>query len=166
MHDRYNYVFDEINSTYEFTTNHNISYIVAFVKDETFNVISSREIDTVFQLVLDKTTDIKEPLDLKVSKTIEHIISSFFKSISNSLIYVCSGESDEALKRHKVFDRWYTKSTNKKHIAKFDSIIRIENSNIGTYEIYTSYLVHKENKHIKDLSKLFFQLEDVLNSSK
>ena len=98
MQDHYNYVFDDINSTYQFTTKNNISYRVAFVKDEAFSMISSREIDDVFQLVVDKTSDLKEPLDLLVSKTIEHIISSFFRNTSNSLIYVCSGESDTALK--------------------------------------------------------------------
>ena len=166
MQDHYNYVFDDINSIYQFTTKNNISYRVAFVKDETFSMISSCEIDDVFQLVVDKTTDLKEPLDLFVSKTIEHIISSFFRNTSNSLIYVCSGESDVALKRHKVFDRWYSRSVNNMNIVKFDSIIRIENLVIGNYEVYTSYLIHRENNNYKDLSKLFFQLEDVLNSTK
>jgi len=166
LQDHYNYVFDDINSTYQFTTKNNISYRVAFVKDEAFSMISSREIDDVFQLVVDKTIDLKEPLDLLVSKTIEHIISSFFRNTSNSLIYVCSGESDTALKRHKVFDRWYSRSLNKKNIVKFDTVIRIENLVIGNYEVYTSYLIHRENNNYNDLSKLFFQLEDVLNSTK
>ena len=52
------------------------------------------------------------------------------------------------------------------NIVKFDSVIRIENLVIGNYEVYTSYLIHTKNKNFNDLSKLFFQLEDVLNSSK
>lgn len=166
MQDHYNYVFDDINSIYQFTTKNNISYRVAFVKDETFSMISSCEIDDVFQLVVDKTSDLKEPLDLLVSKTIEHIIATFFRNISNSLIYVCSGESDIALKRHKVFNRWYSRSVNNINIVKFDSVIQIENLVIGNYEVYASYLIHRENNNYNELLKLFFQLEDVLNSTK
>jgi len=129
-------------------------------------MISSREIDKVFQLVVDKTTDHKELMDLFVFKTIEHIIYSFFRSTSNSLIYVCSGQNDAAFKRHKVFSRWYVRSSYRENIVKFDNVIRIENVVLEKYEVYTSYLIHKENINYKDLTALFFQLEDVLNSSK
>jgi hypothetical protein len=74
----YNYVFDDITNTYNFTTKNNILYRVAFIVDETFSTISGEEIPNIFQLVIEKANEETEPLDIKVSRTIEDIVERFF----------------------------------------------------------------------------------------
>ena len=84
MQNHYNYVFDNITYTYNFTTKNSILYRVAFIVDETFSAISGKEIPNVFQLVVEKATDEVEPYGAKVSKTIEDIVERFFQRIENS----------------------------------------------------------------------------------
>ena len=74
----YNYAFDNITNTYNFTTKNNILYRVAFVVDETFSAISNEDIPNVFQLIIGKASDELEPYDAKVSRTIENIVARFF----------------------------------------------------------------------------------------
>ena len=74
MQSHYNYAFDSITNTYNFTTKNNIIYRVAFVEDYTFSTISNIEIENVFQIVVEKASIEKESLDSKVAKTIEKII--------------------------------------------------------------------------------------------
>ena len=105
MQNHYNYVFDNLTNTYNFTTKNNILYRVAFIIDETFSTIAGEEIPNVFQLIVEKATDEIEPYDAKVSKTIENIIERFFYRIENSLIYICSDDNEKATQRHKIFDR-------------------------------------------------------------
>ena len=70
MQNHYNYVFDEITSTYNFTTKNNFLYRIAFIEDATFSSISGEEIPNVFQIIIEKASDEVEPFDPKVSKTI------------------------------------------------------------------------------------------------
>lgn len=106
MQNHYNYTFDNITNTYNFSTKNEILYRVAFIVDETFSTISGEEIPNIFQIVIEKATDEVEPYDSKVSKTIEDIIERFFQKVENSLIYVCSDDNEKAIQRHKIFDRW------------------------------------------------------------
>lgn len=84
---------------------------MVFVVDETFSAISGEEIPNVYQVVVEKVTDNIEPLDNKVSKTIIHIIESFFSNEENSLLYICDEKGNKAEQRFKVFDRWYRNSS-------------------------------------------------------
>ena len=77
----YNYVFDNITITYNFTTKNDIIYRIAFIVDETFSAISGKEIPNVYQLIIEKASDDIEPFDSNVSKTIENIIERFFRKI-------------------------------------------------------------------------------------
>ena len=64
----YNYVFDNITITYNFTTKNDIIYRIAFIVDETFSAISGKEIPNVYQLIIEKASDDIEPFDSNVSK--------------------------------------------------------------------------------------------------
>lgn len=162
----YNYVFDPLTNTYNFVTNHQILYRVAFVVDETFSAISGTEIPNIFQLVIEKITDGIEPYDANVSKTVETIIDQFFQRAENALIYICSEAGDKARQRHTIFDRWYRKSKAKDVVMKIDNIIEVNADDAGAYRLYTSFLFHKDNPNYSELIAIYNQIEAVLNADK
>ena len=164
MQNHYNYVFDNITNTYNFTTKNSILYRVAFVVDETFSTISGEEIPNIFQLIVEKASEEIEPYDAKVSKTIENIVERFFLKIENSLVYVCSDEKDKAEIRHKIFDRWYRKSEFRDVVIKIDNIINLKINEFEIHKLYTAYMFHKENSNYKKLIEIYNQIEKILNS--
>ena len=166
MQNHYNYVFDDITNTYNFATKNNILYRIAFVIDETFATISGEEIPNIFQLVVEKAGDEKEPFDSKVSKTIEDIIERFFQKIENSLIYICSDENDKAEKRHEIFNRWYKRSKYRESIIKIDNIIMVSINKTEKQKLYTSFMFHKQNSNFEKLIEIYHQIEKVLNEEK
>lgn len=165
MQNHYNYVFDSITNTYNFTTKNDILYRVAFVVDETFSTISGEEIPNIYQLIIEKATDELEPFDTKVSKTIEHIIERFFQKTENALIYICSDEDEKAITRHKIFDRWYRNSDYNNWIVKIDNIMKFNIKN-EIQKLYTSFLFHKQNSNYEKLIQIYTQIENVLNEEK
>ena len=166
MQSHYNYVFDNITNTYNFTTKNNILYRVAFVVDETFSTIAGEEIPNIFQIVVEKATEEPEPLDIKVSRTIGDIIERFFISIKNSLVYVCYDLDKKAKIRYDVFERWYKKSNSKENIIKIDKIIEIAISDSEKHKLYTAFMFHKKNPNHLKLIALYDRIEEVLNNEK
>ncbi|QIY82670.1 hypothetical protein HER18_03495 [Chryseobacterium sp. NEB161] len=164
MQNHYNYVFDNITNTYNFTTRNNILYRVAFIVDETFSAISGEEIANIFQLIVEKANEEIEPYDAKVSKTIENIIDRFFQRIENSLVYVCSDEDEKAKIRYDVFDRWYKKSEFKANVVKIDNILNINISKTEIHKLYTSFMFHKNNSNYHKLIEIYSKIEETLNS--
>lgn len=166
MRNHYNYTFDNITNTYNFTTKNNILYRVAFVVDETFSAISDEEIPNIFQLVIEKASDELEPYDPKVSRTIIHIVERFFQNALNSMIYVCSDEDHKAFARFKVFDRWYKKSEYSAFIVKIDNIIQYRISKTETLKMYTSFMFHQDNPFHQKLVEIYNLIEKTLNEEK
>ena len=166
MQNHYNYVFDGITNTYNFTTKNSVLYRVAFIVDETFSTISGEEIPNIFQLVIEKATDEIEPYDPKISKTIEDIIERFFQRVENSLIYICSDDDEKAKQRHKIFDRWYEKSEYREAVVKIDNIISIKVDDINIQKLYTSFMFHKNNSNYRKLIDIYNQIEKILNADK
>lgn len=160
----YNYVFDNITITYNFTTKNDIIYRIAFIVDETFSAISGKEIPNVYQLIIEKASDDIEPFDSNVSKTIENIIERFFRKIENSLVYVCSEDDEKAKLRYDVFDRWYKKSEFKENVVKIDSILNLPVSPTETHQLYTSFIFHKNNPDYEILMEIYSRIEETLNS--
>jgi hypothetical protein len=164
LQSHYNYVFDNITNTYNFTTKNSILYRVAFIVDETFSAISGEEIANIFQLIVEKANEETEPFDAKVSKTIENIIDRFFQRIENSLVYVCSDEDEKAKLRYDVFDRWYKKSEFKENVVKIDNIFNINISKTEIHKLYTSFMFHKNNSNYDKLIEIYSKIEETLNS--
>ena len=164
MQNHYNYVFDDITNTYNFTTKNRILYRVAFIVDETFSAISGEEIPNIFQIIVEKANDEIEPYDSKVSKTIENIIERFFIRIENSLVYVCSDEDEKAKLRYDVFERWYKKSEFRENVIKIDNILNINVTSTETHKLYTSFMFHKSNSNYEKLLEIYSRIEEVLNS--
>ncbi len=166
MQSHYNYSYDNITSTYNFTTKNGILYRVAFVVDYTFSTISGQEIEHIYQLVIEKAVDILEPFDAGVSKTVDHIISSFFINSENFLIYICSESEDKAELRHRVFNRWYDNSSYNATVLKLDNIIEYNLSNNKRVKLYTSLLYHVGNPSVDKLIAIYNTIELVLNQDK
>ena len=166
MQNHYNYVFDNITNTYNFTTKNNILYRVAFIVDDTFSTISGEEIPNVFQIIIEKANEEIEPLDIKVARTIENIIERFFERVENSLIYVCYDLDQKANSRHNVFERWYQKSHSKENIIKIDKVIEITLRGFEIQRLFTAFMFHKKNKNYKKLMEIYNNIEEVLNAPK
>jgi Family of unknown function (DUF6169) len=162
----YNYVFDNITSSFVFTTKNNFLYRVAFIADEIFSTISGEEIPNIFQIVIEKANEEIEPLDNKVSKTIENIIEQFFTKKENSLIYICYDLDQKAKIRYDVFSRWYKKSLIKKSIIKIDKIIEINLKDSEKQRLFTAFMFHKKNPNHKKLIEIYNRIEEVLNTEK
>jgi hypothetical protein len=99
----YNYTFNEVTGTYNFTTKNDIEYKVVFIIDETLDSVSENPIENVYQVIIEKVSDAIEPLDSAVGRTIDDIIKSFFENAQNSLIYICSEVEEKAEIRFNVF---------------------------------------------------------------
>ncbi|MFZ4798199.1 MAG: DUF6169 family protein [Bacteroidia bacterium] len=166
MQDHYNYSFDNITNTYNFSTKNNILYRVAFVVDETFATISNKKVENIYQLIIEKATNEIEPYDSFVWKTIEKIIEKFFINSQNSLIYFCSDEKNKAEKRFKIFHRWYLKSKYKNLISKIDNTVEYSINEIEVMKIFTSFLFHNDNPNKTFLINTFNKIEDYLNEEK
>ncbi len=165
MQNRYNYVFDNITSTYNFTTKNNILYRVAFIEDHTFSTISGDDISNVYQLIIEKANTEIEPLDIKVSWTIGDIVETFFNNVENSLVYLCSDTDKRASSRFDTFNRWYDRSKAKDKIIKLDKIVQIE-IHQEVHKLYTAFMFHKSNPHHKRLLEIYNSLEGFLNEEK
>ena len=139
---------------------------MAFVVDETFSSISGEEIPNIYQLVVEKANDETEPLDNRVSATVENIIERFFNDERNALIYICSDTDNKANLRNKVFNRWYQKSKLKDAILKIEKVIPINSPGFPEQQIYTSFLFHKQNPNYKKLKEIYNKIDDVLNNDK
>ncbi len=130
MPNLYNYAYDNISKTYNFATKFGIIYRIAFIIDETFSSISGRNIENIFQLIIDKATDEKETMDNMVSNTISEIVYMFFLNKTNSLIFFCSDDDGKGSIRFNVFDRWYKNSEYNKIVMKKDNVISIQTEDI------------------------------------
>lgn len=163
MPNLYNYTFNEVTGTYNFTTKNVIEYKVVFIIDETLDSVSENPIENVYQVIIEKVSDAIESSDSAVGRTIDDIIKSFFENAQNSLIYICSEVEEKAEIRFNVFDRWYLNSTFNEFVTKIDNVINCE-ANGEAYLLYTSLLYHNENPNIVYVVTAYNSIEEVLNS--
>ena len=159
----YKYSFNTVTNSYDFTTKNQIIYKVSFIEDETLNAITStNNFNNIFQIVIEKYTDELAPFDTRVSKTVEQIISAFFESKHNALLYVCSNDDSKSKIRFEAFHRWYNKSDQKSVIIKLDNILNFDSDNC-TSTLYTSILYHIENPQADILHEVFNNLQNNLS---
>jgi hypothetical protein len=158
----YNFNFDQLTQSYIFTTSNGIEYKVAFILDNTFSIVSNIEIEDVYQVIIEKTTEIKEPLDPNVSLTICEILSIFFKNRKNTILYICDDLDDRAQARFRKFNIWYTESELKDTIMKIDNVFVNENIT-GTAKVFSSLLIHNENENKEAILSIYHSIEQILN---
>lgn len=162
MPNPYNFNFDEIAHSYIFTTNNGIEYKVAFILDNTFSSVSNIEIEDVYQVIIEKTTEIKEPLDRNVSATISEILSIFFKNKKNTILYICDDLDDRAQIRFRKFNIWYAESDLTDIIMKIDNVFVNENI-AGSAKVFSSLLIHNENQNKETILSIYHSIEQILN---
>ena len=90
MPNPYKYFFNEETQTYQFITKNDFTYSIAFIEDGTLDSLSNDNIELkdIYQIVIEKVEDTKEPLDANVSCTINQIIFDFFTNFQNVIIYI------------------------------------------------------------------------------
>ncbi len=166
MLNHYKYYFDDRTLTYQFITKNAIQYSIAFIEDYALSSIANENISNVYQLVVEKVTKTKEPLDTLVAKTIEALILDFFKNIDNALIFICIDDDGKSFIRNETFKRWYFQSENKNFIQKVDSEISIAYADGGLQKIYTSIMFHIKNPNKNRLIDTFNSIQEVINTHK
>lgn len=162
MPNPYNYQFDETAQSYVFTTDNGIEYKIAFILDYTFSAVSNIEIDDVYQLIIEKITEGKEPLDRNVSATICEILSVFFENSRNTILYICDDGDERAEVRFRKFNIWYTESELTNIVTKVDNVVVSENV-AGSAKIYSSLLYHNENVNKENILEIYHSIEQILS---
>ena len=164
---QYNYTFNSDSGYYSFITNRKIEYRVAFYEDFTLAscVSENIELGNVYQITIDKISPEPAPFDIFVSETIKTIITTFFESIQNALIYICDDNDKKAFQRFSAFDRWYNRSSATDYITKLNNVIEFD-SGIENIKLYTSLMFHKENVNIKNIEEAFNNISNILNGEK
>lgn len=164
---QYNYTFNSDSGYYSFFTKRQIEYRVAFYEDFTLAscVSDNVELGNVYQITIDKISTKPSPFDILVSKTIKNIITSFFESVQDALIYICDDNDKKGLQRFSTFDRWYVKSSMTDYITKLNNVIEFD-LDTETIKLYTSLMFHKENPNCKNIEKAFNNISNTLNGEK
>lgn len=158
----YNYYFNEDSQFFYFSPKNAIEYRIAFIQDETFTAVSGFEINTIFQIVIEKVSDETEKFDPNVSHTIKAIIATFFINSQNAMIYICDNKDKKAIKRFNTFNRWYKNSGLTHNIEKKDNIITYF-SNDQYFIIYSSLLYHHDNQNKETILDVFNTIQEILN---
>jgi hypothetical protein len=164
---QYNYTFNSDSRYYSFFTKRQIEYRVAFYEDFTLASCVSEDIKlgNVYQITIDKISDQPAQFDILVSETIKKILTTFFESIDDALIYICDDDDKKAFQRFSLFDRWYNKSSMTNYIIKLNNIIEFD-SGSETIKLYTSLMFHKENININNIEEAFNTISNALNGEK
>lgn len=164
---QYNYTFNSDSGYYSFFTKRQIEYRIAFYEDFTLAscVSDHLKLGNIYQITIDKISAQPAPFDVLVSQTIKNIITAFFESIQDALIYICDDNDKKAFQRFSTFDRWYNKSSMTSYITKLNNIIEF-NSDNETIKLYTSLMFHKKNANIKNIEEAFNNISNTLNGEK
>ena len=107
---------------YEFTTKNNTVYDVVFISYEDYfpdiEVCKGR----VFMLNFDIKKEVveKRVYDGNIENTVAGIITSFFKSVENVILFVCDSIDSKQRHRKITFNRWYNNHKEKLNIVKID----------------------------------------------
>lgn len=93
-------------------------------------------------------------VDKRIADTVITIVGDFLNSQINAVVYVCDNSDGREAARSRKFLNWFDYY---EHPSA--QIIQISNNfNAGGLLIYTSLLVHKKNKKLKDIVLAYFDL--------
>jgi Family of unknown function (DUF6169) len=143
--------------TYGFITSKGIEYYCSFLS---YAAYFSNQPDIApyffsFNLEL-KDKKIKPPAgtDKQIADTAITIVGDFLASKSNAVVYVCDNSDGREAVRARKFLSWF---------AYYDhpssKIVKVtSNFTVGGLSIYSSLLIHKKNKRLKDFVIAYLEL--------
>lgn len=104
-----------------FRTDYDVLYIISFDKDDTS---MSR---TTYQFVILNANNKHSPRDKKLRDTIIAIVSEFFNSNNEVVLYICdTGDGKQAM-RSRLFSYWFSTFINKGEYTMLQSSVKDDN---------------------------------------
>ncbi|MCA0426169.1 MAG: hypothetical protein LCH37_01925 [Bacteroidetes bacterium] len=158
----YNYHFDDKAQSYVFSTENGVQYSVAFFLDQSLFALSNIQFSDVYQVVIEKVTPEREPLDNRVSATICDILSKFFQNSKNTILFICDDVDGRAYSRFRKFNSWYAQSELTSSIIKIDKVFVNENI-AGSAKVYSSLIYHVDNDDKDVILDVYDSIEQILN---
>ena len=152
------YLIQKIDDqTYEFNTANGIEYLCSFLS---FSEYFSNRPDIApyffsFNLELkDKNAKLPHGIDKRIADTIIIIVGDFLNAQINAVVYVCDNSDGREAARSRKFLSWFDY-----YEHPSTKIIQVSNNfDAGGLFIYTTLLVHKKNKRIKDIILAYLDL--------
>ena len=147
------------DQTYEFNTENDIDYLCSFLS---FSEYFANRPDIApyffsFNLGLkEKNAKLPRGTDKRIADTVITIVGDFLNSKINAVVYVCDNSDGREAARSRKFLSWFDY-----YEHPSTKIIQVSNNFIaGGLFIYTTLLVHKKNKRIKDIILAFLDLTE------
>ena len=120
----------------------NVSYLhPSFVEAYSFNIEPEGDISST-----------RHPIDVRIGRTIAHILNEFFEKNENSMLMACDNTDGREGKRRILFDRWYDIYSNNK-LIKLDASMENE-----SYRLYVSMYINKNNPKKNQIIEAFNSL--------
>ena len=147
------------DQTYEFNTENDIDYLCSFLSFSEYFANRPDIAPYFFSFNLDlkeKNAKLPRGTDKRIADTVITIVGDFLNSKINAVVYVCDNSDGREAARSRKFLSWFDY-----YEHPSTKIIQVSNNfNAGGLFIYTTLLVHKKNKRIKDIILAFLDLTE------
>jgi len=152
------YLIQKIDGqTYEFNTENDIEYLCSFLSFSEYFPNRPDIAPYFFSFNLDlkyKNAKLPRGTDKRIADTVITIVGDFLNSQINAVVYVCDNSDSREAARSRKFLSWFDY-----YDHPSTKIIQVSNNfNAGGLFIYTTLLVHKKNKRIKDIVLAYLDL--------
>jgi Family of unknown function (DUF6169) len=106
------------------------------------------------KLISNEGVPIRKGTDKRLADTVIAIVGDFLSSKSNAVVYVCDNSDGKERARSRKFLSWFDY-----YDHPSSKIIQVtSNFTVGGLFIYSSLLVHKNNKRFKDMILAYLDL--------
>ena len=152
------YLIQKIDDqTYEFNTENGLEYLCSFLSFSEYFAIRPDIAPYFFSFNLelkDKKAKLPHGIDKRIADTVITIVGDFLNSQINAVVYVCDNSDGREAARSRKFLSWFDY-----YEHPSSKIIQVSNNfEAGGLFIYTTLLVHKKNKRIKDIILAYLDL--------
>lgn len=142
--------------SYEFLTDQGIRYTAYFLEYSSMFADYPQLAQQIYMFNVETVEG--EPdssyADERIGLTILDILKVLFQRSENVVVYVCDSLDDRQLARKRKFDIWFWKY-NDGSLIKEDELAIVDG-----VEIYNSMIIHKSNKHLKEVILAFKELNE------
>lgn len=137
-----------------FITDNNIRYVVGFDPTEIFSCAEA------YQFYITNTDHKKSPRDPKLKETIMAVVTEFFKSSNNAMVYICdTGDGKQAM-RNRLFKYWLVESPYYSNVSTASGCV-IDEDGIKNY---ASIVIRNDHPKLRDIMDEFFEVIDFFNN--